>query len=119
MAEINVPDVNRPWLDAFDGADNALRFAAGVLTVLAQSDVMDDPERDALEAALEYVRTAQEKVQVLNEIRRALDMPLPSDRTERPCLCREDATTRYEHPECPRHVLRHIPPKSASSGDTP
>lgn len=23
-----------------------------------------------------------------------------------PCLCREDETTRYEHPNCPRHVRR-------------
>lgn len=106
MAEINVPDVNRPWLDAFDGADNALRFAAGVLTVLAQSDVMDDPERDALEAALEYVRTAQEKVQVLNEIRQV-----------------QRATDRlaYVHGLCDglKRDGHSAPPSSESSGDTP
>lgn len=22
-----------------------------------------------------------------------------------PCLCRDDGQTRFEHPECPRHVL--------------
>jgi hypothetical protein len=33
------------------------------------------------------------------------EVPPERERPEPECLCREDATTRYEHPECPRHVL--------------
>ena len=58
------------------------------------------------EAVVAAVRALHAQGLSVRDIADTMRMHPGAVRDMLPCWCREDETTRYEHPQCPRHIRR-------------
>lgn len=59
---------NGPWIDRFDGLSDSIRWASGVLDLMLEGTVLEEPDRNAISGAREHLRAAEQHADALVEL---------------------------------------------------